>query len=277
MAKFQIVIDNTAVFADVQKCAPDVVLPISFTIDGNTLEKVDEVEVRAAHKEGRSVRTQITPKDSTLALEKLLEEGKDVLLISVSSGLSESFAAAKYITQGLQIKYPNRKIVLVDSLSCGAGEGLLFALATKWQQEGLTIDEVADKLNLAKLNLHHLFTTDDAGILGNSGLIAPAAVVNITPIFDFGASGHVCVFQKTLGKKKSLSDIVKYVAKTLNGELCPTVVISYGAESDAQTIGKGILAQVPEANVVYAKENQFVTAYLGDNSIAVCFFGEARK
>lgn len=277
MAEFQIVIDNVTVFAGEQQCAPNAILPLSFTIDGKTLETVDEAEVRTAHQEGRSVRTQITPKDSTLSLEKLLKAGKDVLLISVSSGLSESFAAAKYITQGLQIKYPDRKIILVDSLSCGAGQGLLFALASKWQQEGLGIEEVANKLNETKLSVRHLFITDDAGVLESGGLISPSAVVNITPIFDFAKNGRVCVFQKTLGKKKALGDIVKYVAKTLNKELCPTVFITYGMERDAKTIGEGVLAQVPDANVVYAKENTFLSAYLGDNSVAICFFGEHRK
>ena len=103
MAKFEIVIDNLAVFVGEQNARPESLLPISFTIDGKTLDNATGDVVRKALQDGLSVRSQITPKDSTLMLEKLLDEGKDVLLLSVSSGICESFATAKYIAKGLGV------------------------------------------------------------------------------------------------------------------------------------------------------------------------------
>ncbi|MBR4801119.1 MAG: DegV family EDD domain-containing protein [Clostridia bacterium] len=278
MANFEIVIDNVAVFsgerADVR---PEVVLPISFTIDGKTLKTVDEDALRSAHQNGRSVRTQITPKDSTLALEKLLESGKDVLLMSVSSGISESFATASYIAHGLSIKYPDRKITVVDTLSCGAGEGLLFALATKWRENGLNMAEVEARLHEAKLKLHHVFVTDDSNLLSSSGIIPKNEVVNVKPIFDISSGGRVSVLQKTMGKKKALTGIVKYVANTLDKDFCKDVVITYGNEEEAKVICDNLKGKLEGANVVMVKENLFVATYLGESSVSVCFFGEDRK
>lgn len=273
MANFEIVIDNVAVFLSGN--GPSVVLPMSFTIDGKVLKSLDREVVFAAHQDGRAVRTQIVPKDSTLALEKLLDTGKDVLVISVSSGLSESFIAADYILKGLRIKHPDRKILLVDSLSCGAGEGLLFALAKKWQKEGLEIEEVAAKLEEVKTRLHHVFFTPDTSLL-SVGNVLQTSVVNIKPIFDVALSGKAYVLQKTMGKKKALSDIVKYVVSTIALDVCPTVMIT-GDEAEAKTLGDSIKAQVKGVKVVYAKEAEFVSTYLSDGAITVCFFGEPRK
>ena len=276
MANFEIVIDNVAVFLSENDARPEAVLPISFLIDGKVLKTLDRQVVFSAHQDERAVRTQIVPKDSTLALEKLLDTGKDLLVISVSSGLSESFAAAEYIVKGLRIKHPERKILLVDSLSCGGGEGLLFALAKKWQAEGLDVEQVAEKLEEVKSRLHHVFFTPDTSLL-SIGNVLQTSIVNIKPIFDIALSGKACVLQKTMGKKKALSDIVKYVSSTIATDICPTVLITSGVDTDAKVLGDGIKAQVEGVNVVYAKENDFVLTYLGEDAVTVCFFGELRK
>ena len=103
MAKFLIVIDSLAVFATNER--PDAILPFSVTIDGKTIEEADcdSSTVRSAHHEGKTVRSKIIPKDSTHILEKLLKDGNDLLVLSVSSGISESFSTANYIAQGLRI------------------------------------------------------------------------------------------------------------------------------------------------------------------------------
>ena len=277
MAKFEIVIDNLAVFVGGQSARRDALLPISFTIDGKTLEHTTGQDVREAHQEGLSVRSQITPKDSTIALEKLLDAGKDILILSVSSGMSESFQTADYIVNGLKIKYPKRKIVLIDTLACGAGEGLLYSYACKLQKEGLTLEEVANRLEEAKQKLHHLFITNDISVLANANIISQTAVVNIKPIFDISSEGRVCVLQKTMGNKKALTDIVKYVAGTLDKDFCPQLVITYGNENEARALGENLANKIADALVEYSQENEFVSAHIGAEAVCICFFGELRK
>ena len=143
MAKFEIVIDSTVILPS-KVTPPSVVLPFSFTVNGKVKAAKDcsPASARAALQNGLTIRSQITPKDSTLALEKLLDAGKDVLVLCVSSGVSESFSTTDYIVQGLRIKYPDRKVIAIDTLSCGGGEGLLLALACELQKAGLPIEEV---------------------------------------------------------------------------------------------------------------------------------------
>ena len=144
------------------------------------------------------------------------------------------------------------------------------------QKEGLDIEQVADKLNAAKIHLHQVFITD-ANMLTSSGLLSPTSVVNIKPIFDLSSQGQIGLLQKTMGKKKALQDIVKYVCSTIDKAFCPVVLITYGTEADAKVVGEGIKKIADDVKVEYANENEFVSAYLGDNSICVSFFGEQRK
>ena len=279
MAKFEIVIDSTMILPS-KATRPSVVLPFSFTIGGKRLEakSCDPSMIKDALAEGKKVRSQITPKDATLALEKLLDEGKDVLLLCVSSGVSDSFSTADYIVQGLRIKHPDRKIVAVDTLSCGGGEGLLLSLACDLQKKGLSIDEVAEKLDEAKLKLHHVIYVDDTSLLANSGIISPSApsIVNVKSIFDLTRHGQIGVHSKTLGRKKAITDIIKYVAGTIDQDNL-RVLITYTDEEEAKLIASRIAALLPSAEIEYKQENDFVSAYLGENSVCVCFFGDERK
>ncbi len=277
MAKYEIIIDNLAVFVGEQKARHDCVLPISFTVDGKTLEKSSGKIIGDAHHAGLSVRTQITPKDSTHALEKILGSGKDVLILSVSSGISESFSTAEYIANGLKIKYPDRRIIVIDTLSCGAGEGLLYSLALNLQKDGLDIEQVANRLQEAKQKLHHVFITNDFSALSNNDIIAQTAIVNIKPIFDISKGGKVCVLQKTMGNKKAISDIVKYVVSSYDKDINYPLLITYGGKAEAQNLYDNIATKLPDALIEFKQENEFVSAYIGADAVCICFFGESRK
>ena len=278
MAEFEIVIDNIAVFADGENdVQPSAVAPISFSVDGKTLKEVDPEAILEARKAGKRIRTQVVPKDTTLLLEGILASGKDVLFISVSSALSESFHTADYIAKGLAIKFPERKIIVIDSLACGGSEGLLFLHAKKLQNAGLSIDEIAEELNAAKNILHHTFITDDTSALTNDGVIAQTSVVNLTPIFELSKDGQISVLQKTMGKKKVLSDVVKYVTNTLNDNFCSSVVITYGNEEWARKIADDLTDKAPALNIKFAKANNYTSSYIGSHAVSVCFFGETRK
>ena len=278
MAEFEIVIDNIAVFADGENdVQPSAVAPISFSVDGKTLKDVDPEAILTARKAGKRIRTQVVPKDTTLLLENILASGKDVLYISVSSALSESFHTADYIAKGLAIKFPDRKIIVIDSLACGGSEGLLFLHAKKLQNAELSIDEVAEELNEAKNILHHTFITDDTSALTSDGVISQTSVVNLTPIFELSKDGQISVLQKTMGKKKVLADVIKYVTNTLNDNFCSTVVITYGNEEWARKIADDLIDKAPALNIKFAKANTYTSSYIGSRAVSVCFFGETRK
>ena len=277
MAKFEIVIDKTVVLPD-KAARPSVVLPFSFTVGRKVYDEKNcsPSTIKDALENGTKVRSQIIPKDSTLALEKLLDEGKDVLVLCLSSGLSDSFATTNYIVKGLRIKHPDRKIIAVDTLSCCGGEGLLYSLACDLQKSGLTIDETAEKLDEAKMRLHHVLYVEDTSLLLQSGSPSAPSIVNVKSIFDLTRNGQIGIHAKTMGRKKAITDIIKYAASTIDKDN-QNVVITYTDEQEAKLIASKLSALLPSATIEYKAENPFVSAYLLDNTVCVCFFGEPRK
>ena len=125
---FEIVTDNTAdLFDGYYEENPTRRLPFSFTLEDRFYEKL---------KAGKLVKTsQINPHDAEVMFEEVLSEGKDLLYIGFSSGMSGSFDNISYIAKGLRIKYPERKIIVVDTLAGAGGEGLLVYYAKKMQNE----------------------------------------------------------------------------------------------------------------------------------------------
>ena len=114
----------------------------------------------------------INPDTFAASFEKILNEGKDILCIAFSSGLSTTFNSARIAAEGLKEKYPERKIIVIDTLAASAGEGLLVYLATKKKSEGASIEENAEYVKSLILKLCHWFTVDDLVYLkrGNTAL-----------------------------------------------------------------------------------------------------------
>ena len=124
---FEIVTDNTAdLFEGYYEQNPTRRLPFSFTLEDRFYEKDDEYPIELFYeklKAGKLVKTsQINPHDAEVMFEQVLSEGKDVLYIGFSSGMSGSFDNISYIAKGLRIKYPERKIVVIDTLAGAGGE-----------------------------------------------------------------------------------------------------------------------------------------------------------
>ncbi|MBO4554877.1 MAG: DegV family protein, partial [Clostridia bacterium] len=139
-----------------------------------------------------------------------------------------------------------------------------------------TIDETAEKLDEAKMRLHHVLYVEDTSLLLQSGSPSAPSIVNVKSIFDLTRHGQIGVHSKTLGRKKAITDIIKYVAGTIDQDNLH-VLITYTDEEEAKLIASRLAALLPSAEIEYKQENDFVSAYLGENSVCICFFGDERK
>ncbi len=285
---FEIVTDNTAdLYEGYYEQNPARRLPFSFTLEDRFYERDDEYPIELFYeklKAGKLVRTsQINPHDAEVEFEKVLQEGKDVLYIGFSSGMSGSFDNISYIAKGLRIKYPERKIIVVDTLSGAGGEGLLVYYARKMQQEGKSIEEIADWLEQNKLNTHHCFIVSDLINLRNSGRISTLAalfgmIVHINPVLELTREGKIGIVTKSIGRKKSIAEMVKFFKQNyipsdndfiLVGHTnCPEEAHAFGAQIEQISGG------VP---VKYGYINRLVSGCAGYNALSVFFMGQPRK
>ena len=148
----------------------------------------------------------------TEAMEPTVKEGKDILYLGFSSGLSTTYNAGKLAAEELSEKYPDAKIYAVDTLCASLGQGLLVYLATKKKAEGATIDELRDYIESIKLNLCHWFTVDDLMFLKRGGRVGAASaavgtVLGIKPVMHVDNEGHLIKKGTARGRKNSLDSL----------------------------------------------------------------------
>ena len=125
-------------------------------------------------RNGETAKTSaINPDRFSDFFEEYLKQGKDILYLGFSSGLSTTYNSARIAAESLLENYSERKIIIVDTMAASSGQGLLVYFASKRKSEGASIEEVADYIENIKMNLCHWFTVDDLVYLKRGGRISP--------------------------------------------------------------------------------------------------------
>ena len=152
--------------------------------------------------------------------EGILKEGKDILSISLSSGLSSSYNETLMVAKELGEKYPDRKIVCVDSLRYSTALSVLVILGCEKRNSGASTDETASYLEEIKHSVHQMGFMDDLYFLAKTGRISNAkaffgTLVGVTPLADFTRTGLSEVIVKTKGKNQAIAATIEYMKKTI--------------------------------------------------------------
>lgn len=216
------------------------------------------------------------------AFEQSLKSGLNVIYIGFSSALSTTFNSARLAAMELKEEYPDRKILVVDSLSASAGQGLLVNLAVKKRDSGADIDELFDYLEAKKLSVCHWFTVDDLVYLGRGGRISSTKafvgnLLGIKPVLHVDDTGHLVNVSKQRGRKLAITALAdKY------GELGDESEekIAYISHSDCID-DANYLSQL--LNEKYGVKTEIITdvgavigAHSGPGTLALFFIGRNR-
>lgn len=158
--------------------------------------------------------SQINANEYMEFFEPFLEKGKDILHISLSSGLSGSCNSAFIAKETLKQKFPERKIYIVDSLGASSGSGMLIDMAKDLRDKGLSIAEVYNFLEENKLHIHHWFYSTDLKHYKRGGRISAAQaamgiLLNICPLLNMNYEGKLIPRMKIRGRKKVIKVIVQ--------------------------------------------------------------------
>ena len=152
-------------------------------------------------------------------IEPFLAEGKDVLYLGFTSGLSGTFNAGFVASRELAEKYPDRKVYAVDTLCASLGQGLLVYLCAKMRLEGKGIEEVRLFAEENKLHLCHWFTVDDLFFLKRGGRVSAATAVmgtmlSIKPVMHVDNKGRLINVEKARGRKAVLDTLFNKMKAT---------------------------------------------------------------
>lgn len=167
------------------------------------------------------------------AFENIVKDGKDVLYLGFSSGLSATVNFAREAAEEIMSKYDGSKIVVVDSLCASAGYGLLVKLLVDKKSEGLSIEDLADFAEKTKMNIMHWFTVDDLKYLKAGGRISATTalvggMLNIKPVMKVDENGKLVSVSKVRGRKAALKAMADAYAQTAINKKDGKVFISHG-------------------------------------------------
>ena len=290
MSGFVLVTDSSADLSEEMAQAIRVpVLPLRFTIQGQTYRNYpDNREMDPALfydmlRAGELATTAaLNPNDFEEELEPYLKDGKDILILAFSSGLSTTFNSSRLAVEELQEKYPQRKIYTVDTLCASMGQGLLVWLAAQKRDAGASIEEVRDWVEENKLHLCHQFTVSDLHFLKRGGRIsATTAVVGsmlqIKPVLHVDDEGHLINIGKARGRNASLKALVDKMEKTVTEEGKKTVFISHGdCLEDAQMVAQMVRDRFGVKDVYLNYVGPVIGAHSGPGTLALFYVGIER-
>lgn len=264
------------------------ILSLNYMLEGVVYDRKNPLDVEEFYARMRSgsmpTTSQVNPEQAGEAFASCMEAGNDVLYIAFSSGLSGTYnsaciAAAELEEEG---RYPDRRVVVVDSLSASLGEGLLVHKAVKLKEEGKTLDEVADWVEKNKRNLCHNFTVDDLFHLHRGGRVSKATailgtMINIKPVLHVDDEGHLVAVDKVRGRKKSLTMLVDRMEKQAEGFENPEVFISHGdCPEDALFVERLVRERFGTENFIINHVGPTIGAHSGPGTVALFFMGNPR-
>lgn len=246
----------------------------------------DEFYQRMA--DGAETRTsQINVDEFTEYFEPFLKEGKDILHVTLSSGISGVFNSAKVAADELMERYPERKIYLVDSLGASSGYGLMMDKMADLRDEGKSLEEAYHWLEENKLRLHHWFFSTDLTFYIRGGRISKTAgtvgmVLNICPLLNMDNGGRLIPRQKIRTKKKVIQEIVnKMKEHAENGaDYSGKCYISQSAcYEDARKVADLVEEAFPKLSgkVVINNIGTTIGSHTGPGTVALFFWGDERK
>ena len=217
---------------------------------------------------------------------QFLSQGKDIIHLTLSSGISGTFNSANLAKALLEDKYPDRKIYVIDSLAASSGYGLLIDHLATMRDSGATIDELAAWVEEHKLNLNHWFFSSDLTFFIRGGRISKAAgavgtVLNICPLMNVDFEGRLIPRYKIRTKKKVIQAIVDKMAEQAEDgtDYSGKCFISHSAcEEDAKAVAALVEERFPNLNgrVLINSIGTTIGSHTGPGTVALFFWGQKR-
>ena len=218
----------------------------------------------------------------TDAFEPILKEGKDILYIAFSSGLSTTVNSANMAVADLKEQYPDRKIIVVDTLAASAGGGLMVYMAVNKKREGASLEENAQYIESLVPNHCIWFTVDDLEYLKRGGRVSPlvalaGSVLGIKPILQMDDEGHLIKVSTARGRKNAIEALAAKYAELSFEEKNTPIFISHAQCQDEAKRLADILKERHNADVTMITEiGPVIGSHAGPGTIAMFFIGKHR-
>ena len=211
-----------------------------------------------------------------------LKDGKDVLYVAFSSGLSATYQNSVSAANELMAEYPDRRIVIVDSLCASFGQGLLVYLCAEKKKSGASLDEVAEYAESIKLCICHEFTVDDLGQLKRGGRISAAAaffgsMLQIKPMLFVDSNGKLAAYNKVRSRRNALRKLADMTLGEIDTSVNAPIFISHGdCVDDVSDVIAMLKEKLPDAKFVTNYIGPVIGSHSGFKTLAIFCIGQNR-
>ncbi len=289
MDTFKITTDNTADLPAeyVEKHGLKIAY-LSYLFEGESYGKHAQLDPKIFYRQMRAgsipVTSQINPDEAKMFFEEVLKETKNILHIAFSSELSGTYNSLRLAAEEIMSERSDCKIFVIDSKCASLGEGLLVDKAIKMRDRGCSMEEIETWVYHNRLHLLHVFTVDDLNHLYRGGRVSKmtavvGTMVNIKPLLKVNDEGKLVPYDKTRGRKKSLTQLVDYMEERMGEYRCEndTIFISHGdALEDAEFVAEKVKERFGIEDVLINMIGPSIGAHSGPGTIALFFYGTTR-
>ncbi len=234
-------------------------------------------------KAGGIAKTAAVNADAFAAeFEKILKEGKDILYIGFSSGLSTTFNSARIAAENLKSQYPDSKIIVIDTLAASAGEGLIVGLTVEEKKKGATIEEAAEFVKNLIPRMGIWFTVDDLVYLKRGGRVSATSafvgnLLGIKPVLYMDNEGHLIPRSKVRGRRTAITALADQYTERAHDKENGTVYISHGAcPGDAELLASILKERHGVTVKVITDVGPVIGAHSGPGTLALFFVADER-
>lgn len=218
--------------------------------------------------------------------EQFLSEGKDVLHVTLSTGISGAYNSATVAAEQMRAKYPERKLYVVDSLGASSGYGLIMETLADLRDKGKNIDELNDWLLRHRLNMHHWFFSTDLTFYIKGGRVSKTSgflgnMLGICPLLNMDDHGRLIPREKVLGKKRVIRRTVeKMVENAVDGADYAGKVFICQSEcpEDAQRVADLVKEKFPKmrGEPEIFPIGATIGSHTGPGTVSLFFWGKKR-
>lgn len=259
---------------------------LSYIIDGQEFKGSDKTgtEFFAEMKKGKMpITAQVNQQTFVDIFTPYLEQGKDILYLAFSSGLSGTCNSGQQAAAELSEKYPDRKIYVVDTLCASLGQGLLVHKVNEKRKEGLSVDELRDYAEDLKLKIIHTVTVDDLMHLHRGGRISKTSAVagsllGIKPIIQLKEEGKLIPVAKVRGRQQALIRIVDDMEKLVGDTPNDIFMICHGdCLEDAEKVAEMVKKRFGVKECLINYVGSVIGAHTGPGVVALFMVGNGRS
>ena len=243
-------------------------------------------EFYQAMVDGADTKTaQVNVEEFTEYFTPILESGKDIVHICMSSGITGVFNSANIAKADLEEKFPERKIYIVDSLAASSGYGLFMVKLAELRDEGLSAEELANWAEENKKRMHHWFFTTDLTFFVKGGRVSKVSgwfgtALKICPLLNVSNDGNLIPRHKLRGKAKVIEAIIgkmEEFADEGTGYSGKCYICNSAVIEDAEAVKAEILARFPKVECVEIYDiGTTIGAHTGPGLVAIFYYGEER-